>query len=65
VTEFFCCCLQVEVRDVVEAFRLLEVAMQQSATDHATGQINLPGFVLHAEFSLATFISSADGTFDG
>jgi DNA replication licensing factor MCM4 len=29
------------VRDVVEAFRLLEVAMQQSATDHATGQINL------------------------
>ncbi|PKA59683.1 Protein PROLIFERA [Apostasia shenzhenica] len=27
----------VEVRDVQEAFRLLEVAMQQSATDHATG----------------------------
>lgn len=27
------------MRDVVEAFRLLEVAMQQSATDHATGQI--------------------------
>lgn len=35
------------MRDVVEAFRLLEVAMQQSATDHATGQINLAwlGFV--------------------
>ena len=29
------------MRDVVEAFRLLEVAMQQSATDHATGQIHL------------------------
>lgn len=28
---------QVEVRDVEEAFRLLDVAMQQSATDHATG----------------------------
>nr|CAB3477315.1 unnamed protein product [Digitaria exilis] len=31
----------VEVRDVVEAFRLLEVAMQQSATDHATGTIDM------------------------
>jgi len=30
---------QVEVRDVEEAFRLLDVAMQQSATDHATGII--------------------------
>ncbi|KAL1060752.1 hypothetical protein V6Z11_1Z072600 [Gossypium hirsutum] len=27
----------VEMRDVTEAFRLLEVAMQQSATDHSTG----------------------------
>lgn len=26
-----------EKRDVMEAFRLLEVAMQQSATDHSTG----------------------------
>jgi hypothetical protein len=34
----------------VEAFRLLEVAMQQSATDHATGQINL------AWLGLALFI---------
>ena len=32
---------QVGVGDVREAFRLLEVAMQQSATDHATGQLNL------------------------
>ncbi|GJN18689.1 hypothetical protein PR202_gb05877 [Eleusine coracana subsp. coracana] len=31
----------VEVRDVEEAFRLLEVAMQQSATDHATGTIDM------------------------
>ncbi|XP_074335653.1 DNA replication licensing factor MCM4 [Apium graveolens] len=31
----------VEKRDVVEAFRLLEVAMQQSATDHATGTIDM------------------------
>ncbi|TVU34032.1 hypothetical protein EJB05_15853 [Eragrostis curvula] len=31
----------VEVRDVAEAFRLLEVAMQQSATDHATGTIDM------------------------
>ncbi|EEC70839.1 hypothetical protein OsI_02336 [Oryza sativa Indica Group] len=31
----------VEVQDVVEAFRLLEVAMQQSATDHATGTIDM------------------------
>lgn len=30
-------CMQVEKRDVMEAFRLLEVAMQQSATDHSTG----------------------------
>lgn len=29
--------MQVEKRDVMEAFRLLEVAMQQSATDHSTG----------------------------
>lgn len=29
--------MQVEKRDVIEAFRLLEVAMQQSATDHSTG----------------------------
>lgn len=28
----------VEKKDVVEAFRLLEVALQQSATDHATGK---------------------------
>lgn len=31
----------VEKRDVVEAFRLLEVALQQSATDHATGTIDM------------------------
>uniref|UniRef100_A0A8I7B9W3 DNA replication licensing factor MCM4 n=1 Tax=Hordeum vulgare subsp. vulgare TaxID=112509 RepID=A0A8I7B9W3_HORVV len=31
----------VGVRDVAEAFRLLEVAMQQSATDHATGTIDM------------------------
>ncbi|XBI27103.1 hypothetical protein VPH35_051645 [Triticum aestivum] len=31
----------VGVRDVIEAFRLLEVAMQQSATDHATGTIDM------------------------
>lgn len=31
----------VGVGDVVEAFRLLEVAMQQSATDHATGTIDM------------------------
>jgi hypothetical protein len=37
-------------------FRLLEVAMQQSATDHATGQINLLGYVLHDQFSVATFV---------
>lgn len=28
---------QVEKHDVAEAYRLLEVAMQQSATDHSTG----------------------------
>ncbi|EPS69868.1 hypothetical protein M569_04895, partial [Genlisea aurea] len=31
----------VEKRDVIEAFRLLEVAMQQSATDHSTGTIDM------------------------
>lgn len=31
----------VEMRDVIEAFRLLEVALQQSATDHATGTIDM------------------------
>ncbi|KAK1436544.1 hypothetical protein QVD17_02325 [Tagetes erecta] len=31
----------VEEKDVVEAFRLLEVALQQSATDHATGTIDM------------------------
>ncbi|ONK69860.1 uncharacterized protein A4U43_C05F27540 [Asparagus officinalis] len=31
----------VEVHDVEEAFRLLDVAMQQSATDHATGTIDM------------------------
>ncbi|KAK4477135.1 hypothetical protein RD792_016346, partial [Penstemon davidsonii] len=31
----------VEKHDVIEAFRLLEVAMQQSATDHATGTIDM------------------------
>ncbi|KAL4303337.1 hypothetical protein GQ457_10G024820 [Hibiscus cannabinus] len=31
----------VEMRDVTEAFRLLEVAMQQSATDHSTGTIDM------------------------
>lgn len=47
----FFTCLQVEVRDVVEAFRLLEVAMQQSATDHATGQTNLLSAISYAFFS--------------
>lgn len=32
---------RVEKSDVTEAFRLLEVAMQQSATDHATGTIDM------------------------
>ncbi|KAM7263354.1 hypothetical protein ACFE04_001037 [Oxalis oulophora] len=32
---------KVETSDVTEAFRLLEVAMQQSATDHATGTIDM------------------------
>ncbi|XP_014494619.1 DNA replication licensing factor MCM4 [Vigna radiata var. radiata] len=31
----------VEKNDVTEAFRLLEVAMQQSATDHSTGTIDM------------------------
>ncbi|CAL1353637.1 unnamed protein product [Linum trigynum] len=31
----------VEKHDVTEAFRLLEVAMQQSATDHTTGTIDM------------------------
>ncbi|KAK4835428.1 hypothetical protein QYF36_009585 [Acer negundo] len=31
----------VEKPDVLEAFRLLEVAMQQSATDHSTGTIDM------------------------
>ncbi|WCJ40922.1 DNA replication licensing factor MCM4 [Euphorbia peplus] len=31
----------VEKHDVIEAFRLLQVAMQQSATDHATGTIDM------------------------
>ncbi|KAF5745427.1 DNA replication licensing factor MCM4-like [Tripterygium wilfordii] len=31
----------VEKSDVLEAFRLLEVAMQQSATDHSTGTIDM------------------------
>ncbi|XP_030944399.1 DNA replication licensing factor MCM4 [Quercus lobata] len=31
----------VEKSDVMEAFRLLEVAMQQSATDHSTGTIDM------------------------
>uniref|UniRef100_A0A1D1XQU5 DNA replication licensing factor MCM4 n=1 Tax=Anthurium amnicola TaxID=1678845 RepID=A0A1D1XQU5_9ARAE len=31
----------VEERDVAEAFRLLEVALQQSATDHTTGTIDM------------------------
>jgi hypothetical protein len=30
--------VQVESCDVAEAFRLLEVSLQQSATDHATGK---------------------------
>ncbi|CAN1255957.1 DNA replication licensing factor MCM4 [Linum perenne] len=32
---------KVEKHDVTEAFRLLEVAMQQSATDHSTGTIDM------------------------
>ncbi|CAN4107486.1 unnamed protein product [Withania somnifera] len=32
---------KVEKKDVMEAFRLLEVALQQSATDHATGTIDM------------------------
>ncbi|CAM8926614.1 unnamed protein product [Rhodiola kirilowii] len=31
----------VEKKDVTEAFRLLEVALQQSATDHSTGTIDM------------------------
>ncbi|CAL5387556.1 unnamed protein product [Camellia sinensis] len=31
----------VEKKDVIEAFRLLEVALQQSATDHSTGTIDM------------------------
>ncbi|XWS40080.1 hypothetical protein CRYUN_Cryun18bG0109600 [Craigia yunnanensis] len=31
----------VELRDVTETFRLLEVAMQQSATEHSTGTIDM------------------------
>ncbi|XP_027112176.1 DNA replication licensing factor MCM4 [Coffea arabica] len=31
----------VEKQDVMEAFRLLEVALQQSATDHSTGTIDM------------------------
>ncbi|EYU42592.1 hypothetical protein MIMGU_mgv1a0019151mg, partial [Erythranthe guttata] len=31
----------VEKQDVFEAFRLLQVAMQQSATDHSTGTIDM------------------------
>ncbi|KAF5954766.1 hypothetical protein HYC85_007622 [Camellia sinensis] len=31
----------VEKKDVMEAFRLLEVALQQSATDHSTGTIDM------------------------
>ncbi|THG01993.1 hypothetical protein TEA_002559 [Camellia sinensis var. sinensis] len=31
----------VEKKDVMEAFRLLEVALQQSATDHSTGTIGM------------------------
>jgi hypothetical protein len=44
------------VRDVVEAFRLLEVAMQQSATDHATGQLTLLGFFFLFCFPLQLLI---------
>ena len=33
--------MQVEKSDVMEAFRLLEVAMQQSATDHSTGSYSV------------------------
>lgn len=32
---------KVEKKDVLEAFRLLEVALQQSATDHSTGTIDM------------------------
>lgn len=44
------------MRDVVEAFRLLEVAMQQSATDHATGQINLAWLCSSFLFHFATLV---------
>lgn len=39
---------QVEKHDVIEAFRLLEVAMQQSATDHSTGNClkDLPSSII-------------------
>lgn len=36
-TETILVMIKVEKHDVDEAFRLLRVAMQQSATDHATG----------------------------
>lgn len=36
---FFPLYLEVEMSDVMEAFRLLEVALQQSATDHSTARV--------------------------
>lgn len=53
--------MQVEKSDVMEAFRLLEVAMQQSATDHSTGsysvalkntKIPLPDYVTLSKINL-------------
>ena len=44
--------MQVEKSDVMEAFRLLEVAMQQSATDHSTGKFwnaIIPDFIFHPD----------------
>lgn len=58
--------MQVEKSDVMEAFRLLEVAMQQSATDHSTGsysvalkntKIPLPDYVTLSQINLNDIFS--------
>lgn len=45
--------MQVENRDVTEAFRLLEVAMQQSATDHSTGRFSVALVSLLLDYMLS------------
>jgi DNA replicative helicase MCM subunit Mcm2 (Cdc46/Mcm family) len=51
------------VRDVVEAFRLLDVAMQQSATDHATGKIDFTRLSSSCSFIPVTIVFVDDDTF--